>query len=321
MMMLNRLRFGRPALVMAAALLVSGSARAETLRVGVSIPAAIAFVPLQVGIETGTFRSHGLDIERADLGGAARAQQALAAGSIDIAVGGGPDLAIVAKGRHALAVGVITRAPRQTTLIVRQDNPMQSPAELKGKTIGISTAGGLSHWVVRELSRRLGFGADGIKYAALGADAAQVAALRIGQIDATVMDFASGLRLQELGTGRIFLKVSDYVPKMITQAIYAGNATLAKRPDTVGKFLAGWYDTVAFMRANKVPTVAISARQMDVSPAIASRLYDELIDNYSTDGRFEPEGLRVLVSSLAEMGALTTTDVGALYTEDYLPSK
>ena len=60
---------------------------------------------------------------------------------------------------------------------------------------------------------------------------------------------------------------------------------------------------------------------MDVSPAVASRLYDELIDNYSTDGRFEPEGLRVLVSSLVEMGALTTTDVGALYTEDYLPSK
>jgi len=34
---------------------------------------------------------------------------------------------------------------------------------------------------------------------------------------------------------------------------------------------------------------------MDVSPEAASRIYDELIDNYSTDGRFEPEGLKVLV--------------------------
>ena len=86
----------------------------------------------------------------------------VAAGSLDLVVAGGPDLALVAKGRHALAVGVITTGPRQTTLIVRNDNPMKEHAELKGKRIGISTAGGLSDWVVRQLSRRLGFGAQGI---------------------------------------------------------------------------------------------------------------------------------------------------------------
>src|SRR3954469_19676284 len=243
-------------LVVCATAAAAPAARAdEQLRVGVSIPAAIAFVPLQVGIETGIFKKHGLDILRADLGGAARAQQALAAESIDMVVAGGPDLALVAKGQYALAVGVITTGPRQTTLIVRNDNPMRSPEELKGKTIGISTAGGLSDWVVRQLSRRLGFGPQGITSVALGQDSAQVAALRTGQIDATVMDFASGLRLEELGTGRVFLLVRDYVPVMITQAIYAEKEMLAKRPDAVRRFLAGWYETVAFMRANKAATV------------------------------------------------------------------
>src|SRR5262249_33443114 len=104
---------------------------AEELRVGVSIPAAIAFVPLQVGIDRGIFAKHDLVLKRSDLGGAARAHQALAAGSLDIVVAGGPDLSLVAKGQHALAVGVITVAPRQTTLIVRNDNPMKAPAELR----------------------------------------------------------------------------------------------------------------------------------------------------------------------------------------------
>ena len=194
-------------LVVGAIAAAAPAARAdEQLRVGVSIPAAIAFVPLQVGIETGIFKKHGLDIMRADLGGAARAQQALAAESLDIVIAGGPDLALVAKGQYALAVGVITTGPRQTTLIVRNDNPMKSPEELKGKTVGISTAGGLSDWVVRQLSRKLGFGAQGIRAVGLGQDSAQVAALRTGQIDATVMDFASGLWLEELGSGRIFLR-------------------------------------------------------------------------------------------------------------------
>jgi NitT/TauT family transport system substrate-binding protein len=321
---LSTLRAGCVAVIALAglAIVLPAPARAaETLRVGVSVPAAVAFVPLQVGIDTGIFAKHGLDIVRADLGGAARAHQALAAGSLDLVVAGGPDLALVAKGQHAIAVGAITTGPRQTTVIVRNDNPMRAPEELRGKVIGISTAGGLSHWVVRQLSRKLGFGTDGIKYAALGADSAQVAALRTGAIDGTVMDFASGLRLEELGSGRIFLKVRDYVPVMITQATYAHKDFLVKRPDAIRGFLAAWYDSVAFMRANKSATLPIAARQMDVSPAIASRIYDELIDNYSTDGRFVPEGLKVLVDSLVEMGALKDADVSALYTEDYLPAK
>ena len=309
------------AFAIVANLLPTRAPAAEELRVGVSIPAAVAFVPLQIGIERGIFSRHGLDIKRSDLGGAARAHQALAANSLDIVVAGGPDLSLVAKGQHARAVGVITVAPRQTTLIVRNDSPMKMPAELRDKRVGISTAGGLSEWVVRQLSRQLGFGPAGITAVGLGRDEAQVAALRAGQIDATVMDFASGLRLEELGSGRIFLKVYDYVPKMIAQAVYAGNDTIAKRPQAVRAFLSGWYEAVAFMRANRAATLPLAARQMDVSPVVAGKVYDELIDNYSRDGRFDPEGLRVLVDSLVEMGALRSADVTALYTEDYLPPR
>jgi hypothetical protein len=60
---------------------------------------------------------------------------------------------------------------------------------------------------------------------------------------------------------------------------------------------------------------------MDVSATVAGKVYDELIDNYSNNGRFDEEGLRVLVDSLVEMGALKSADVKAFYTEDYLPSR
>jgi ABC-type nitrate/sulfonate/bicarbonate transport system substrate-binding protein len=171
------------------------------------------------------------------------------------------------------------------------------------------------------LSRKLGFGAQGIKAVGLGQDSAQVAALRTGQIDATVMDFASGLRLEELGSGRIFLRVKDYIPKMITQMTYAQKKLLTQRPAAVRAFLAGWYETVAFMHADRAATIPIAAQRMDASPAVAGKVYDELIDNYSTDGRFNPEGLQVLVDSLVEMGALKDPNISGLYTEDYLPAK
>jgi len=115
--------------------------------------------------------------------------------------------------------------------------------------------------------------------------------------------------------------VRDYVPVMISQAVYAGNDLVAKRPDAVRRFLAGWYETVAFMRGDKAGTLPTAARQMDASASVASRVYDELIDNYSTDGRFEPEGLKVLVDSLIEMGAIQDANVRPLYTEEYLSRK
>jgi NitT/TauT family transport system substrate-binding protein len=108
---------------------------------------------------------------------------------------------------------------------------------------------------------------------------------------------------------------------MIAQAVYAGNDLMAKRPQTVRAFLAGWYETVAFMRANKAATLPIAARRMDVSTAIAGRVYDELIDNFSTDGCFEADGLKVLVDSLIEMGAMQDPSVTALYTERFLTCK
>ena len=119
----------------------------------------------------------------------------------------------------------------------------------------------------------------------------------------------------------VFFQPTASREELIAQAVYAGNDVIAKRPQAVRGFLSGWYETVASMRADKTATIPIAARQMDVSAILAGKVYDELIDNYSRDGRFDSEGLRVLVDSLVEMRALKSADVKALYTEEYLPSR
>jgi len=75
--------------------------------------------------------------------------------------------------------------------------------------------------------------------------------------------------------------VRDYVPVMITQAIYAHNVS---RPSDTGsaQLPRRRVRKRGLMRANKAATLPIATRRMDVSPEAASRIYDELIDNYST---------------------------------------
>ena len=93
-------RFFAFATAFAGMLIVPGlPASAQTmLRVGKAQLTQFAFVPADVGIETGIFGKHGIDVQISAFGGDARMVQALTAGSIDIALGGGPALASVVRG-------------------------------------------------------------------------------------------------------------------------------------------------------------------------------------------------------------------------------
>src|ERR1700676_5659826 len=103
-------RYSAVLLVAAAALIDAGAARAnEQIHVGKAQGTAWTFLPVDIGIAQGFFAKLGLDIDSADLGGDAKVQQALAAGTIDIGSGTGPGLAFVAKGSPALGGAAFSR--------------------------------------------------------------------------------------------------------------------------------------------------------------------------------------------------------------------
>src|SRR5437660_5928170 len=143
------------------------------LRVGKAIAVAFSFVPLDVGMQTGIFKKRGIDVEQYGFGGSAKLQQALAAGSIDIGLGSGPELAFIAKGAPVLGVAALANQPALLTLTVAKNGPVRTVADLKGKTVSVSTVGSLTEWMARELSRQQGWGPNGIKTLPLGTDAAQ----------------------------------------------------------------------------------------------------------------------------------------------------
>jgi NitT/TauT family transport system substrate-binding protein len=296
-------------------------ARAETkIRVGKAISEAFSFVPLDVGIETGIFKKHGLIVEKYDFAGSAKLQQGLAGGSIDIGLGSGPELAFIAKGVPAIGVAALADAPSLLTLDVEKNSPIQSVADLKGKTVSVSTVGSLTEWLVHELSRQQGWGPNGIKTLPIGTDVSQISALRTHQVDAVVVDVAAAYRLEEAGATRILFRFGNLVKDFHIHVIYANRAFLDKDPEAVRSFLAGWFETIAFMKENKEKTVEISSRVMGVSPAIASRVYDELMPAFNPTGKFNPKALQMLAKSYVEMGILPSEpDMSKLITEQFLP--
>jgi ABC-type nitrate/sulfonate/bicarbonate transport system substrate-binding protein len=149
----------------------------DKLRVGKAIARPFDFTVVDVGMAKGFFPKHGLDLDITAFAGSAKLQQALAANAIDLGLGSGPELAFVAKGAPVLGICAYA-GPVNLMMVVRPDAGIKSVADLKGKRISASTVGSLTDWLTREVSRRQGWGNDGILVTPLGTNEAQVAALR-----------------------------------------------------------------------------------------------------------------------------------------------
>jgi NitT/TauT family transport system substrate-binding protein len=292
-----------------------------TLRVGKAMGQAFTFSPLDVGQAMGFFKKRDLTINKFDFAGSARLQQAMAAKSIDIGLGSGPEFSMVIKGIQNTGVAELAGKPYLLVLVVPTDSPVKSEADLQGKKIAVSTAGSLTQWLVRALSQKKGWGPNGIQSVALGADTAMIAAMKTHQVDGMVTDLGTAYRLQEAAQGKIFVRFGDIVDHFIIHVIWARTAVIESDPSAVQSFLAGWFETIAFMKADKQKTIAITAPIMNVDPQIASKVYDELMPTMSDDGKFDAAGLDVLAASFPDLGLTPTKpDLSKYIVEKYLPS-
>jgi NitT/TauT family transport system substrate-binding protein len=307
------------AAALACVLSVGHAQAAEALRVGKAVPQAFSFVPLDVGIKKVFFAQNGIDVQEYAFTGDAKLQQAMAADSIDIGVGSGPGMAFIVKGAPVKAVAAMAGPPLILTLIVRPDGPT-TIAEMKGKKVGVSTVGSLTYWLVSETSRQQGWGPNGIDIAPMGAMGGQIAAMERHDIDGIVADVSTALELIKQGKARILVRFGNIVPDFHVHVIYATDKLIASKPDAIRGFLKGWFESIAFMRANKAETVAIGMQVLQKDADIMTQTYDELMPMFSDDGRFNQKALDTLAKSWVELKELPQEpDLKTLYTEAFLP--
>ncbi len=144
--------------------------------------------------------------------------------------------------------------------------------------------------------------------------------MRAHLVDAGITTTALFLAFEETKEARLIAPVSTFEGNVGSGALFASNKLIASNPDAIRAFLAGWIETVDFMRAHKAETVKLISRINQFSENVSSREYDLTIGMHTKDCRFEPEALATLKQSFVEM-KLTEgePDMTKLYTEAYLP--
>ncbi|HEY1505831.1 MAG TPA: ABC transporter substrate-binding protein [Stellaceae bacterium] len=295
----------------------------EKLRVGTPEAVGFNFYMLDAGIDLGVYRKLDLDIERIDVEGGAKLHQAMAAGSLDIALGGGTDLLFLAKGSPEKAVAVLGTAPANLSILVLGDSPIRSIADLKDKKIAATTVGSLTSWFAQEIARREGWGVDGVTLVYLGGNESMLAGLATKSVDAASASLEVGHIRGDAGRKyRMIVKGGEFVPDFVASVIYASDATIAARPDALRRFLKGWFETVAYLRGHKAQAIPLMAKIMAAPEDAVGRIYDDEIDSYPTDGHFDRRSLHIVEQALIDFHRIDKMpDDNALLTEAYLPPK
>jgi NitT/TauT family transport system substrate-binding protein len=297
---------------------------AEPLRIGKSVIENIGYIPLDVGMETGIFERNGLAVQPINFEGAARLHQAMIAGSVGIGLSAGPEMAFIVKGAPEIAVGAISESAAFMAFVAASQSSIRTMDDLKGKRIGITSAGSLTEWLVKELNRFKGWSQEGVPATTVaigGATPAQIAALKTGAVDATVVSLQGGYLFEEQQVGRLLFDCSTYVPAIELNTVFATTNIVQSNPDSIRRFLKSWFEAVGFMKTHKDETVRIGAKAMNDPATVVTRAYDALMPKFSTDGKFHPAGLDMLTKSFIELKTFDhAVDMSALYTEKFLPT-
>jgi ABC-type nitrate/sulfonate/bicarbonate transport system substrate-binding protein len=311
------------ALILAATVsLASAASAADNIRVGKAVPFAWTFTPLDVGVATGIFAKHGLELTVTGFAGDARLQQGIVSDSIDFGLGSGPGMGFLAKGVPAKAVAAMAGAPMNMSLVVPYDSALKTLDDIRGKKIGITTVGSLTDWLLKRVVADKKWAPSEVTAVTVGGMDSTKAALKTGQIDGVVIALELGYALEAAKEWRVLAPLAPFAPDFHTHVIYARDDLIAKKPEVVERFLKGWFETIAFMRANKPKTVEITAKVLNLDQAVISRVYDEQIKIFTADGRFDPKALVVIRQSLVEMGILQQVpDDSVMFTTRFLPVK
>jgi NitT/TauT family transport system substrate-binding protein len=308
-------------LLAGALLFAPGAAHAaDLLRVGNPAADDFHFSMANVGTAAGIFKKYDIEIEITSLAGGAKLHAAMIAGSLDVALGAGTDIGLIAKGATEKGVGVLATKPSNMVLQASTLSNAKTIADLKGKKIGVSSVGALTYWLAQQLMKHEGWGANGMDLVATGGGQANVAGFVSGNLDGAVTSLEAALKVEQAGQGKILLTFGDIVDPFIAHVIYTTDDMIAQRPALLRRFLKGWYETIAFAQAHKAETIRFSQPATALPDDLASKVYDIEMPTFSTDGHFDPVAVDAVKQALIDLGQLTKKPENAtVLTEEFLP--
>ncbi|HEY1798152.1 MAG TPA: ABC transporter substrate-binding protein [Stellaceae bacterium] len=248
-MPLTRREFGLAALA-AGALAATPARAADKIHIGI-LPLA-SHSPTFIALAKGYFTEAGLDAEFVTFEASEPMAVAIASGDVDFGVTAitGALIALAGKGVVKVIGGALEEAPGiegEKILVSKKahDEGITTPAQLKGRIFGITTAGSSFQYMAHKIAQKEGFPDSAMELKPLQKVPVVIAALKSGQIDAWSIQPNIADNLAKTGDAFVIGKISDYAPDYQVTTVFTSTVNISKKPDLVKRYLAAYSKGVA----------------------------------------------------------------------------
>lgn len=267
----------------------------KTIRLGYP---SLAFTQAHIWVakEEGLYRKYGVEVEPIFLRGGGVATQALVAGDPPL-VNVGTTIQANLAGHDLVLIATIENKFYQ---IVFVRPGITSLEQLKGKRLGISGFGSITHYCAIILARHLNL--DVNKDIALvpgGPDAERLAAMSAGKIDASFFNQSSAPIARKIGFVDL-LQIADLGVEVQGNGLATTRTYLKSNRDTVKQAFKGYLEAISFTYANKTAAQRVFAKYMRTNdPEVLETSYQNYVKTIPRKPGFTPKGIQFMLDMLA----------------------
>lgn len=223
----------------------------------------------------GFAKKQGLDIKIIQFKGDALALRAMLAGELD-SYEGNPGAPIIAGG-HGAPVKIAGCYWPGLTYGIYAKPSIKSVADLKGKTLAISSPGALPDLVVRAVLEKFHIPVTDVHFSVMGSDSDRFKAVAAGIVDAAAAS-TGFLPLAKKNHVKLLVNVHDDVPEYVRFCINVSDKSLKERSDDFVKFLAAEMEGWRYALDNRDKTIALTHKVTHAKPddPRAAYIFDEV---------------------------------------------
>jgi NitT/TauT family transport system substrate-binding protein len=259
--------------------------------------------PLYLGVDQGFFEDEGIDLTIESASGGAVVVPSVVSG--DYQFGRGNVLSTMIAVDQGLPLTCITNAnstagnPDFGAVVVPADSPIQSMADLAGRTVSVNTLNNIGDTTIRAVVEGAGGDPQAVEFVEIPFPDAP-AALQSGQVDAAWILDPFLTEAVDAGARVLSYNFSDFHPELDISCVFTSQQLMQEDPELVAAFQRAMNRSLEFSQQNPEEVRRITGTYTEIDPAVLERI---VIPTFRTD--FSREAMELLGAKATEYGTLS----------------
>lgn len=256
----------------AIALAPSASAQGKSSEIRIATQPSPIYAPIFIAKENGwledDLKKDGVAVKWSSFTSGPPINESFAANQIDIGfLGDTPPIVAKSAGQDNIIFSTSAIGPKAIAVAVQKDSPIKTPADLKGKKIGV-TKGSYTHHLLVLVLKNAGLKTDDVKLIHL-APPDLVTTFAKGEIDAAATWDPFLLQLEDAG-GKILVDGTGIKEGLLV--IVANRQYAEANPNAIKKLLLAYNRGNEFIKANPEEAAKIVAKHVKLNPEQTAKL-------------------------------------------------